>query len=110
MLRLAIMAPGINFVFVGEQQVYAALEQRGVMRGDFVEQRETLSGALPLIIEVLQVGVKRYAQRLVDRGGGVVASMSESQAQREFGASGEIDLARERDIAVQAPSHTSSPF
>src|SRR5664279_917205 len=74
----------IDLVFMGEQQVHAALEQRRVMLGNLVEQRKSLTRAIPLVIEVSQLRVEWNAQRLIDHGAGIMTGVSEPEAESEF--------------------------
>src|SRR5664279_1045191 len=71
------------------------------MLGNFIQQHEALAGSVPLIIELLQLGIKGNAQRLIDRGGGTVAGVSKAHAEGEFGPLREVEGRGERNVAVQ---------
>ncbi len=62
------MAPGIDLVFMRQQQVDAAREQVEADARDLVvihvDQGQALARALPLLDEALHVGLKGNAQRL----------------------------------------------
>src|SRR5213593_1494459 len=91
--------PGVGFVFMCEQLIYAALEQLRIARS--CRKRKAFACPLPLPDESLARFLKRNTQRLRQRAERVVLSGAECQAQREFVAFGEVEAARQSDIAVK---------
>src|SRR5208283_4027171 len=91
---------GIDLVLVGEQEIYASLEQGGILFGQLLDVGEAFAGALPLIEERFQRRLERNTQGLCYGRGSAVRSVAESNPHREFVAPGQVNLAGERNIAV----------
>src|SRR5262245_66029287 len=89
----------VRFVFMCEQEIDTALEQRRIARS--CRKRKAFGCPFPLPDESLACLFKGNTQRLRQRAKRVMLSRAECQTDREFAAPGEIEAAGQRDIAVE---------
>ena len=91
---------GEVLVFVRQEQAVAGVVERAVVLGRRVQRRDVLARAGPLPLEPGPPVLEREAERLEEVRHGRVEGVAERERQRELGPVRQVQLARQRDVAV----------
>src|SRR5579872_6335953 len=83
-----------------QQQLAAAMIERAIVAGEFLDRDHMCAGAFPLLDESSAMLRERRSERLIHRGGCAMQRTPESERERKRLRAREIDLANQCDVTV----------